>query len=240
MKAVGHVVAPFSLLWQQLRSLLHFIDCALAAIATPFGVYISDPRKRYPILLGIYGAVYLLALLPVPVLPLVALTIGYVGVFAVGRAWVANEKQRTLISKKLMDGDPNELPDLRWTALASALQLLILFPLIFQQVQWRFGLFQVPEGTHFGDWFLFTLDTYNKAFLNLLEVYGVGIHRITDDSAWGRHLVTLCRLTFDVLLIQAVHRLLSIRETVRDAVNAVTRDPRMPTFVGRRAVQPLI
>jgi HEAT repeat protein len=201
---------------------------------------LRDPRKRYPVLLGVYAAIYIIAVLPVPVLPLVGLAVGYIGVLAVGRAWVANEKQRTLISKKLMDGDPNSLPDLRWTALVSALQLLILFPLIFQQVQRQFDLFHVPEGTHFGDWFLFTLDTYNRAFLNLLEVYGVGVHRITYDADWGRHLVTICRLTFDFLLIQGVYRLFSIRETVRDAVMAVTRDTSMPTFVGRRAVPPLI
>jgi hypothetical protein len=42
----------------------------------------------------IYVVIYLVALLPVPVLPLVALAVGYVGVIAVGQAWVANEKQR--------------------------------------------------------------------------------------------------------------------------------------------------
>jgi hypothetical protein len=141
------------------------VDRLLVFVATPFGVRVTDARRRYAILLGIYAVIYILGVLPIPVVPLVALTIGYIGVLAVGRAWVANEKERTLIAKKLKDGNPDEMPDLRGTALASALQLVILFPLIFQQVQWHFGLYSVPEGANFWTWFVFTLDSYDKSGL---------------------------------------------------------------------------
>jgi hypothetical protein len=233
MPSLSRLMKPF-------QFLLIGVDRLLVHVATPFGVRVKEPRRRYAILLGIYALIYILGFLPIPVLPLVALTIGYVGVLAVGRAWVLNEKERTLIAKKLKDGNPDDMPDLRWTALVSALQLVILFPLIFQQVQWNFGLYTVPEGTNFWDWTVFTLDSYNKAFLNLLEVYGVRVHHISYDSTWGRHLVTLCRLTFDYLLIQGIFRLLAIRETVRDAVAAVKTDPDMAVRIGRRAVEPLI
>ncbi len=184
--------------------------------------------------------IYAVGFLPIPVLPLVALTVGYIGVLAVGRAWVLNEKERTLIAKKLKDGDPDAMPDLRWTALVSALQLLILWPLIFMQVQRHFGLYTVPEGATFWTWLLFTLDSYNKAVLGLLQVYGVHFEEVGLDSAWGRHLVTLCRLTFGYLLIQGVFRLIAIRQTVREAVLAVRADPDMAVRLGKRAVKPLI
>ena len=238
--ALSQRAGTLVMLFKPFQKLLIDMDRSLVYVATPFGVRVRDSRRRYAVLLGIYALIYFIGLLPIPVLPLVVLTIGYIGVLAVGRAWVLNEKERTLIAKKLKEGNPDEMPDLRWTALVSALQLLILFPLIFRQVQWHFGLYMVPEGTNFWDWTVFTLDSYNKAFLNLLEVYGVHVNHITYESIWGRHLVTLCRLTFDFLLIQGIFRLLTIREMVRDAVAAVKTDVEMPVRIGRRAVEPLI
>ena len=226
--------------FRPVKLLLTGLDRLLVNLATPFGVRITEPRKRYGILFGIYAVIYGIGSLPVPVLPLIALTVGYVGVLAVGRAWVLNEKERTLIAKKLKEGNPDEMPDLRWTALVSALQLLILWPLIFMQVQRHFGLFTVPEGANFWTWVLFTLDSYNKAILGLLQVYGIHFEEVGLDSTWGRHLVTLCRLTFDYLLIQGVFRVLAIRETIRDSVAAVKTDPDMAVRIGRRAVGPLI
>jgi HEAT repeat protein len=71
-------------------------------------------------------------------------------------------------------------------------------------------------------------------------VYGVHIRHIEYDSDWGRHLVTLCRLTFDFLLIQGIVRLLAIRESIRDAVAAVKKDRTLAVRLGRRAIGPLI
>src|SRR5262245_54254880 len=106
-----------------LASLFEALDRGIAALATPFGVHITNPWKRFAVLQGVFLVIYVLGLLPVPWVPLVALALGYVGVLAIGRAWAVNEKQRTKIAKKLADGDPDAMPDLRWTALLSALQL---------------------------------------------------------------------------------------------------------------------
>src|SRR5438270_37283 len=243
------LVRPFRWAWQGIRTLLGGLDDCLVYLAIPFGVRVADPVRRYAILLGVYAAIYLFALVPIPGLPLIALAAGYVGVLAVGRAWVVNVKQRAAIAKKLRDGDPDEMPELRWTALVSALQLFILFPLLFRSVQHDFGLYKVdglPGGqASFGAWVVFTLDSYSKALLGLLEIYGVrveslGFQHIDYDLPWGRHLVTLKRLTFDYILIQGIVRLLAIRETGRDAVAAVKTDLDMAVRLGRRALRPLV
>jgi hypothetical protein len=179
------LLKPFRWGWLGVQRLFEALDRGLVFLATPFGVRVRNPWRRTAILLGDYLVIYLLALLPVPVLPLTALAFGYVGVLAVGRAWVLNEKQRSAIAKKLRDGDPDALPDLRWTALLSALQLIVLFPLIFQQVQRHFDLFDVPEGATLWTWVLFTFDSYNKAFLGLLEIYGIHFDPIGYASPWG-------------------------------------------------------
>jgi hypothetical protein len=134
--------------------LLTGLDRVLVFLATPFGVHVKEPGKRFAILLGICAAICAIGFLPIPVLPLLALAFGYIGVLAVGRAWVLNEKERALIAKKLKDGNPDAMPDLRCMALVSALQLVILFPLIFMQVQRHFGLYTVPEGATFWTWVL--------------------------------------------------------------------------------------
>ena len=44
----------------------------------------------------------------------------------VGRAWVANEKQRARIAKKLVEGRPDEMPDLRWVVGGGCLAVFLL------------------------------------------------------------------------------------------------------------------
>jgi hypothetical protein len=239
--SLASILAPLGRVWEFLKALCHALDRGLVWFAVPFGVTIRDPRKRYPVLLGVFLAIYLIGLLSVGVLPLIALGLGYVGVLAIGRAWVVNEKQRTAISKKLEDGNPDEMPDLRWTALVSALQLLILFPLLFQQLQWNFHLFAVKAPPTLVDWFRFTLDkTYLKALPDWSILYGVHISWIDFDAPWGRHLVLLSRLTFDYILIQGIIRLLAIRATIREAVAVIKTDPDMAVRLGKRAIEPLI
>src|SRR5205814_3530567 len=183
---------------------------------------------------------FILGALPVHPLALVALGFGYLGVLAIGRAWVLNEKKRTAIVKKLSHEDPDQLPDLRWTALVSALQLLILFPLLFHQVQEHYHLYRVEGTATFGDWFWFALDkTYLKALPDWSVLYGVHISSIDFDAPWGRHMVLLSRLTFDYILIQGVLRLLAIRATINEAVAAVKADPDLSVRLGRRAIPPL-
>src|SRR4051812_2281349 len=92
------LVWPFRWAWRGIRALLGGLDDGLVYLATPFGVRVATPVKRYAVLLGVSAAISLLALLPVPGLPLAVLAAGYVGVLAVGRAWVVNEKQRAAIA----------------------------------------------------------------------------------------------------------------------------------------------
>jgi hypothetical protein len=217
------------------------LDRGFVWLATPFGVRVRDPRKRYPILLGVFALLHGLGSLNARWTPLVALGVGYIGVIAIGRAWVVNEKQRTDIAKKLKDGNPDDLPDLRWTALVSALQLLILFPLLFYQLQRHFDLFKVHDDATALSWFWFAIDkTYLKALPDWTVLYGVHITSIEIDSSWGRHAILLSRLTFDYILIQGLLRLLAIRTTIRVAVAVVKTDPDIAVRVGRRAIPALI
>jgi HEAT repeat protein len=234
------LLRPFELAWDFVYRLWQRLDAGLVRLARPFGVNITDPAVQHTRFIAIYLVIYLVALLPVPVLPLLALAVGYVGVVVVGRAWVANEKERARIAKKLVEGKPDEMPDLRWVALASALQLLLLFPLLYQQMQRHFGLYHVPDGANFWSWVVFTFDMYSQSFLGLLDLYGIHITSITYSSPWGRHLATVERFTLYYVLIQGITRLFAIRETVQDAVAAVTADPDMAVRVGRRAVDALI
>jgi hypothetical protein len=227
--------------WEVVRRVLTALDRGLTYLAAPFGVFVRRPVPRFALLLGAYLVIFLIAIFFTGVVPLLALAIGYVGVLAIGRAWVVNEKQRTAIVKGLQQGDPDALPDLRGTALVSALLLLILFPLLFQQVQAQFDLFRVQEGATLASWAWFALDkTYLKALPDWSALYGVHISSIEVASPWGRHLVLLTRLTFDYLLIQGIIRLLAIRTTVCEAVAVVKSDPDVAVRLGRRAVRPLL
>src|SRR5215470_198909 len=235
------VLTPLQTIWRSISSLFSALDHAFSWFAVPFGVRIANPRVRYPILLGVFALIYFLGSLHIQLLPLVALGFGYVGVLAIGRAWVLNEKERTAIVKKLKDADPDQMPDLRWTALVSALQLLILFPLLFQQVQWHYQLFRVDGSATFGNWVWFSLDkTYLKALPDWSVLYGVHISAIDFDRPWGRHLVLLSRLTFDYILIQGALRIWAIRTTIAEAVAAIKADPDMAVRLGRRAIPALV
>jgi hypothetical protein len=235
------VVALLRTVGGWLLGVLTRLDGAFCWLAVPFGVHVKDPRRRYALMLGLFALLYLVGLLPVPALPLVALGFAYVGVLAISRAWVANEKERTRIVKKLEDTDPDQLPDLRWTALVAALQLFVLFPLLFQQLQWHFHLFRAEEPVPFWDWLWFAVDkTYLKAIPDWSILYGVHISGIEFESPWGRHLVLLSRLTFDFILIQGLLRLLVIHATIREAIAALKADPEMAVRVGRRAIPALV
>jgi len=236
-----HILFPFKFCWRSLRSALMALDNGLVLWATPFGVNIVESKKRYIRFLAIYAVIFILAFLPIPILPFVALTVGYVGVIAVGRAWVRNENKRTAIAKKLEEGKPDEMPDLRGIALVSALQLFLLFPILFRQFQNTFGLYAVHGEAGFLTWFWFALDkTYLKALPDWSILYRVHISSIDFDSPWGQHLVLFSRLTFDFILIQGIKRLYDIHQIVREGVAAVKNDTQMAVLLGKRAVGPLI
>lgn len=237
----SYLLTPFRAVWRLLLALLTALDHGLVWLAVPFGARVPHPGRRYAMMLGLFAALFVLGSLPTPTLSLAALSFGYVGVLAIGRAWVVNEKERAAIVKKLKDADPDQLPDLRWTALVSALMLFILFPLLFQQVERFFHLYKLNEEPTFRSWLWFAVDkTYLKALPDWSILYGVHISAIDFDDARGRHLVLLTRLTFDYILIQGVLRLLAIRATIREAVAAVKADPDMAVRLGKRAIAPLM
>src|SRR5262245_23248522 len=120
---------------------LRAVDSMLVSLASLFGTTVVRAGLRYGRFVGVFVAIYATAMVQFAWLALAALGLGYLGVLAVGRAWVRNEQQRATIAKKLSDGDPDALPDLRGLALLSALQLFVLFPLIFWNVQRDFRVY---------------------------------------------------------------------------------------------------
>jgi hypothetical protein len=220
---------------------LAWLDQGCVWLATPFGVRVRDPRLRYPILLGVFAALEVVGWLAGPPTSLIALGIAYAGVLAIGRAWVVNEKRRTAIAKKLVDANPDKMADLRGSALIAALQLFIIFPLLFYQLHRAYGLYAVHDNATPWDWFWFAIDkTYLKALPDWTVLYQVHITSIDAATPWGRHFLLLSRLTFDYILIQGLLRLLAIRTTIQEAVAVVKTDPDMAVRLGRRAVLPLI
>jgi|GEM_PF-6065877 len=233
-------ILPFRYLYLYPKIAVEALDDWLIGLATLFGSEIIDDRKRLIRMMSVFGIAFLVGVLPLGYLSLAAILFGFAGVLAMGRAWVVNEKRRTAIVKKLADGDPDLMPDLRWSALISAFQLLNLFPLLYQHLQRDFGLYRVDGDTNFFDWLWFSLHmTYLKALPDFTTLYGLDMATISFESSWGRHVVLISRLMFDFLLIQAVVRLLAIRSTIREAVAAVKADPEMSVRLGRRAIEPL-
>src|SRR4051794_36508576 len=88
---------PIGAVWGAVVAVFEALDSALCAFAIPFGVLIADPLKRFSVMLGVFAVLFLLGALPMPTVPLIALGLAYVGVLAIGRAWVLNEKQRARI-----------------------------------------------------------------------------------------------------------------------------------------------
>ena len=158
----------------------------------------------------------------------------------IGRAWVTNEKQRTAIARKLSDANPDELPDLRVSALLSALQLFIIIPLLMRSSHSIFGLYAVPEDTAISDWMLLGVDLLFRSFLDWSEIYGVQMSSIELDSMGGRHLFMILLLTIDFILIQGLFRVFEIRRTISEGVAATVRDPEMAYRLGSRAVPSLL
>ncbi|VTS07480.1 HEAT repeat domain-containing protein [Tuwongella immobilis] len=223
--------------------MLSTIDEKLVQYAHLFGANRLDPRERYRRLGLVFFGLYLLVMVPIPGFSLLPLTAAYLGVIAIGRAWVKNEKTRTEIARKYVDGDPDSMPDLRGTALVAASQLLLIFPLLFAEVRRDFGWFAAPDDIRFVNWLWFTFDkTYLKALPDVTLLYGISLHddRIEFASSMGKHLVLFSRLTFDYMLIQGILRVFSIRSTVAETIRALPRDREMILRLGKRALHPLI
>jgi hypothetical protein len=212
----------------------------LIGLAKLLGTEAGCPGDRYARFFGSFAVLLVLACLPVRWLPLLALLLAYLGIMSVSWAWSVNEACRTRIARKLVPGNADALPDLRLLALVSAVLLPLLFPLIFQQAQAHFQLYRVPPGTNYWTWLAFTFDSCCKAFVNWMDIYGVRFTAIEPAARWGQHLVLLKRLSFDLILIQGVWRILEIRARIREGAAVVRYDAELAARLGKRVVPVLI
>jgi len=216
------------------------IDDMLVRFSRLFGTSVHSPTYQHSALILSFGFIHIVTFYTTSWLGWMLLWIGFLGVIGVGRAWVANEKQRTAIARKLSDADPDELPDLRISALLSALQLFIIIPLLLRSSHAIFGLYHVPENATLADWALLGVDLLFRSILDWSEIYGVQMSSIELDSMGGRHLVMAFLLTIDFILIQGIVRIFEIRRTISEGVAAAVRDPEMAYRLGSRAVPSLL
>lgn len=222
------------------HNVLGKVDESLVRFSRIFGTGIHRPLYQHTALLFTFGIIHLVAFYLTSILAWVMLWLGFFGVIGVGRAWVANEKLRTKIARKLSDADPDELPDLRVSALLSALQLFAIIPFLMKSSHEMFGLYLVPENATMLDWMLLGVDLLFRSILDWSEIYGIQMSSIELDSMGGRHLVMAFLLTIDFILIQGIVRVFEIRRTISEGVAAAVRDPEMAYRLGSRAVPSLL
>ena len=133
--AVSRSGIPASRLTKSLLGLLSGLDGLVVILAAPFGVLPRSSAFRWIQFVLAHAVIYWFACRSSRLdYALSALVIGWVGMLAVGRAWVRNEKRRSDIARKLVEeADPDRYPDLWLLALVSALQIFVVFPMLF----WR-------------------------------------------------------------------------------------------------------
>ena len=216
------------------------VDEMLVRFSRIFGTEIQNTQYQHGWLLFTFGIIHAGAFFLTSILAWFMLWLGFFGVLAVGRAWVANEKLRTRIARKLSDADPDELPDLRGSALISSFQLFLIIPFLLKSSHETFDLYQVPADASLADWMLLGVDLLFRSILDWSEIYGVKMSAIHLDSLGGRHLVMAFLLTIDFILIQGIIRIFEIRRTISEGVAAAVRDPEMAYRLGSRAVPSLL
>ena len=116
------------------------VEEILVRFSRLFGTGIQAPHYQLGLLLFLFAIIHAAAFFLTSFLAWIVLWLGFIGVLGVGRAWVTNEKLRTKIARKLSDADPDELPDLRISALLSAIQLFLIIPLLLKSSHEIFGL----------------------------------------------------------------------------------------------------
>ncbi len=216
------------------------VEELLVRFSRLFGTGIKATHYQLGLLVFSFGVIHAAAFYLTSSLAWIMLWLGFIGVIGVGRAWVTNEKLRTKIARKLSDADPDELPDLRISALLSAIQLFLIIPLLLKSSHEIFGLYRVPDDAGLMDWMLLGVDLLFRSILDWSEIYGVKMSSIELDSLGGRHLVMGFLLTIDFILIQGIIRIFEIRRTISEGVAAAVRDPEMAYRLGSRAVPSLL
>ncbi|MFP6769194.1 MAG: hypothetical protein VB859_13560, partial [Planctomycetaceae bacterium] len=237
---------------------LRALDGLLVVLAWPFGVLPRLALIGLIQFMALHAAIYYAVLrggdwgqFQNPALPVLAVAV--IGMLAVARAWVRNEKHRSNIARKLVaEVDPDRRPDLRLLALLSSLQVFVIFPLLF----WKLSgakpgdlldaallganvelLFTAATDTPWWHWPLYTLKEYVSPFVDAGQLDVVFAVEITGESDSAATLVGTMRAMVDLLLLNGVVRLCLTYRTCREVVSdaALRNDNEMAVRLGRRA-----
>lgn len=233
-----------------LRTTARLVRRGLLLYASVFGTNLPTARGRYKRWLIVFALIYILQAIPLfelwnlPLLEYWGLAIvvsGYFGVVAVNHAWYQNERIRGAIVRGQTEGDLLELPNLRGFSLLTALQLFLLFPMMFSHCHTLFALFSVPDNANWVTWFTLTFDGFCKSMLDWSEVYGVHFSQVEYSTWWAKHLVMAKRLTFDYILISGVITVISSTDTlIKGALADLRFNHRASVRLGRTIVPALI
>ena len=236
-------------------------DRFLAAWAAPLGVHIRNTWIRYFCLfawallfffVGIWSEAFFDWLdfeIPFrdialnPWIPIAVLTFAYLSLVGVSRAWAHNEDLRGAISKRLADGDPDLLPDLRDEGVVSIILLAAIFPLIFFQANRLAGHLGIGTGAEIRDWLAVTFDGMRRSvtILDFSEVYSwTDLSTLTETAPWITHLRMLLRATFDLVIISGFLQLFKITRLGNEAVEALGRTYENAAYIGSRIIHKLI
>ncbi len=240
-------------------------DKLLTLVAVPFGVRVRSTPVRWMLFVLVHGAIYWLASgrevfgYGVGHEGAIGLLVfAWVGLFAIARAWVGNEKDRSNIVHKLVeDALPDRLPDLRVMAAVSGLQTFVIFPMLF----WRLSLGEenqlfsaAPEGQAW-DWCLFTLAQLfsavpfvgtSEGFMSSFEngitgVMGNSRELIPSVVVSFEDMVDSLHSTVSVVLFNGTVRAFKIRRTFQLVLTdeALRNGHERAARMGCRAVNPL-
>ena len=116
-----------------------------APIAIPFGVRVRDPRRRFAILQGVFAGLFLLGACPCPTCRSSPWPWPTSASWRSAGPGSSTSASGPPSSRSSGTPTPTPSPTCAWTALVSALQLLILFPLLYMQIQRHFGLYKVAD-----------------------------------------------------------------------------------------------
>ena len=212
-------------------------DRALAALAAVFGAGFVAPVARYALFVSVFTAIYAVALVAEPEVAVAALVVGWVGVISVTRALKVAEDRRAAAAAGRAEGEADAVPDLRGLALLAALQVVLLFPLLFERAHAAWLLFDLPGRVGFVAWLI-------AAFAPVAQPVAAWLsddHFPIDPAsplAWV--LVLHANLTVIYLVAQAFVRRAEKRISVREAVQACRCDAELAPRAGVRVVAPLV
>ncbi|MBI31073.1 MAG: hypothetical protein CMB72_00470 [Euryarchaeota archaeon] len=218
------------------------VDEGLQRVGSLSGLSIRQPLVR----LAVTELVLLTFIIPAMILPesldfigLICAISSSIIVLSIHRVWSADERRRREIANRMMDGDPDLGNDLRIDVLIASLHLLLIVPLLLQRTDDVFDIYSV-ENEKFSVWFMFGMDLFSRSLLDWAEVYEIRFSDVNSSSMAGKHLVLFLLISIDILLIQSIIRLIGIRRTIREGVNAAARDPETAARIGKRVNKALL